>query len=212
MSGLDRIEKKLKQFDKWLPPEKRKSDRPRTPIEQRCPEWALPLLKPARYKGVHGGRGGGKSHFMAEMLIERCIDNPDLRVVCIREIQKSLKFSAKLLIEEKIEELGYGDRFEIFQSEIRRRNRKGLIIFQGMQDHTADSIKSLEGFEIAWVEEAQNLSRRSLRLLRPTIRREGSEIWFSWNPENESDPVDEFLRSQKPKDSIVCQTTDAARR
>lgn len=184
----------------------RQGDRPRIPIKERCPKWAVPLLKPARYKGLYGGRGGGKSHFMAEMLIERCVEDPNLRAVCIREIQKSLKFSAKLLIEEKIEELGYGDRFEILQSEIRHRDGKGLIIFQGMQDHTADSIKSLEGFEIAWVEEAQNLSRRSLRLLRPTIRREGSEIWFSWNPENESDPVDEFLRGQQPKDSVVIAT------
>jgi phage terminase large subunit len=72
----------------------------------------------------------------------------------------------------------------------------GLIIFQGMQSHTADSIKSLEGYDIAWVEEAQSLSAHSLRLLRPTLRKEGSELWFSWNPESADDPVDELLRGE----------------
>jgi len=80
-----------------------------------------------------------------------------------------------------------------------------VIIFQGMQDHTAESIKSLEGFNIAWIEEAQSLSARSLSLLRPTIRAQGSEIWASWNPTRKSDAIDEFLRTQKPIGSTVVQ-------
>ena len=79
----------------------------------------------------------------------------------------------------------------------------GLIIFQGMVDATAESIKSLEGYNIAWVEEAQTLSARSLALLRPTIRAENSEIWFSWNPRRKSDAVDQFLRGAKPDNAIV---------
>jgi phage terminase large subunit len=80
----------------------------------------------------------------------------------------------------------------------------GAIIFQGMQDHTAESIKSLEGFKRAWIEEAQTLSTVSLRLLRPTIREEGSQIWFSWNPRRKTDPVDMLLRQgNKPTDSVV---------
>jgi phage terminase large subunit len=127
-------------------------------------------------------------------------------VVCIREIQKSLAQSVKRLLEIKIESLGVGHLFEVLQTEIRHRHNGSLIIFAGMQNHTADSIKSLEGYDIAWCEEAQSLSQKSLDLLRPTIRKEGSQIWFSWNPRFESDPVDAFLRCDNPPpDSIVVQ-------
>lgn len=156
-----------------------------------------PLLENKRYKGAKGGRGSGKSHFFAECIIETMLINPDTRVVCIREIQRSLKFSSKALIESKINSLGVSEYFEITLTEIRAKRGNGLIIFQGMQDHTADSIKSLEGFDIAWVEEAQNLSKRSLELLRPTIRKENSELWFSWNPENETDAVDSFFKQMQ---------------
>nr|DAQ53834.1 MAG TPA: large terminase [Caudoviricetes sp.] len=156
-----------------------------------------PLLESKRYKGAKGGRGSGKSHFFAECIIEAMLINPDARIVCIREIQRSLKFSSKALIESKINSLGVSEYFEITLTEIRAKRGNGLIIFQGMQDHTADSIKSLEGFDIAWVEEAQNLSKRSLELLRPTIRKESSELWFSWNPENETDAVDSFFKQMQ---------------
>lgn len=164
-------------------------------LKIKTPRWAKPLLKPSRYKGAKGGRGSGKSHFFAEALVEAITLNPNTSAVCIREIQKSLKFSAKRLIEQKIEDLGLSNLFNITQSEIRAVKGNGVILFQGMQDHTADSIKSLEGFDIAWVEEAQNLSSRSLKLLRPTIRKENSEIWFSWNPERNTDPVDVFFQT-----------------
>jgi len=153
-----------------------------------------PLLAPARYKGAHGGRGSGKSHFFGEMLIEDCIREP-ISAVCLREVQKSLKFSVKRLLEAKIESMNAGLYFEVQNEQIKTRNG-GVIIFQGMQDHTADSIKSLEGFKRAWVEEAQSLSQRSLDLLRPTIRAPGSEIWFSWNPRFATDPVDQLLRGE----------------
>ena len=163
-----------------------------------------PLLQPSRYKGAWGGRGSGKSHFFAELLIEECLLNPGLRAVCIREVQKSLKESAKRLVEDKISEYGLANAgFEVLRDEIRTPGG-GLIIFQGMQDHTAESIKSLEGFGRAWIEEAQSLSSRSLSLLRPTIRAPGSELWFSWNPRRKSDPVDKMLRGDElPTDAIV---------
>ena len=145
------------------------------------PRAFLPLLQPSRYKGAHGGRGSGKSYFFAELLVERCLMQKT-HAVCIREIQKSLNQSVKKLIEEKIEVLGVAKYFEVQESLIKGKNGS-LIIFQGMQNHTADTIKSLQGYDIAWVEEAQSLSARSLELLRPTIRKEGSEIWFSWNPD-----------------------------
>ena len=167
------------------------------------PRWALPLLQPARFKGAWGGRASGKSHVMAENLVEAMVMDPNLRAVCIREVQKSLKFSAKQLIEDKIEKLGVGHLFDVQAIEIKRRGGNGVCIFQGMQDHTADSIKSLEGFRIAWVEEAQALSEKSLRLLRPTMRAPGAELWFSWNPDQPDDAVDRFLRGPNPPEGAI---------
>jgi phage terminase large subunit len=136
------------------------------------------------------------------MLVEECIRQPGTLAVCIREVQKTLAQSSKRLIETKISQLGVGDKFDVQKDQIKTPGN-GLIIFNGMQDHTAESIKSLEGFRIAWVEEAQTLSARSLSLLRPTIRAEGSELWASWNPRRKSDAIDDFLRAKKPPGSIV---------
>ena len=166
-----------------------------------------PLLQPSRYKAAHGGRGSGKSWFFAGLLVEEHLANRGMRSVCIREIQKSLKESAKRLLESKIEEYGLSDKdgFKVLTDRIETPGG-GIIIFQGMQDHTAESIKSLEGFDRAWVEEAQTLSSRSLQLLRPTIRTPGSELWFSWNPRRRTDPVDMMFRDgEAPTGSIVVQ-------
>jgi phage terminase large subunit len=161
-----------------------------------------PLLAPSRYKGAWGGRGSGKSHFFGELLVEECVRRPGTRAVCIREYQKTLSQSSKHLIETKIQTFDLGDQFEVTKENIRAPGG-GLILFQGMQDHTAESIKSLEGCRLAWVEEAQTLSARSLSLLRPTIRESDSEIWFSWNPRRKADAVDEFLRAKKPDNATV---------
>lgn len=175
-------------------------------IRRNIPQWAMPLRVPARYKGAKGGRSSGKSHFFAEEMVEACALNPSLRAVCIREVQRSLKLSAKALIESKIRLLGVGELFDIRATEIRRVDGSGLIIFEGMQDHTADTIKSLEGFGLAWVEEAQSISKTSLDLLLPTIRVEDSELWFSWNPEQPTDPVD-LLFAGKPEGSAQVSVT-----
>ena len=173
------------------------------------PRWALPLLKPSRYKGAKGGRGGGKSHFFAERLIEEHVCSPSLQSVCIREVQNTLDTSVKKLLEEKLDALGVADMFEPQVNRILDRRGKGMIIFKGMQDYNASNIKSLEGFDRAWVEEAQNLSQRSLQLLRPTIRKDGSEIWFSWNPDSEADPVDRFFAEPRPDAVLVeCNIKD----
>ena len=124
--------------------------------------------------------------------------------VCIREVQKTLDQSVKKLLEYKIQQFNVPG-FTVQDAKI-LTPYGGQIIFQGMQNHTADSIKSLEGYDVAWVEEAQTLSQKSLDLLRPTIRKEGSEIWFSWNPNSPSDPVDSLLRGQMlPPDASVVQ-------
>lgn len=161
----------------------------------------VPLREPARYKGAYGGRGSGKSHFFAERLIRNCLKQ-QTRVVCIREVQNSLKDSVRQLIVDKIDALGVRHCFDITREEIRGLNGS-LIIFRGMNDANAENIKSLEGFDVAWVEEAHTLSQRSLEMLRPTIRKPGSELWFSWNPSNKTDPVDKFLRENPPADAIV---------
>lgn len=124
--------------------------------------------------------------------------------MCVREVQKSLKDSAKKLIEDKIAAMGVGSLFEVQTSEIKTPGG-GSILFQGMQDHTAETIKSLEGIDRCWVEEAQTLSETSWRMLRPTIRKPGSEIWCSWNPRRRIDPVDKFFRQDKHEPGrVIC--------
>lgn len=164
-----------------------------------------PLLEPARYKGAHGGRGSGKSHFFATLLLEDHLAERGMLSVCIREVQKTLKESSKRLIENKIEEHGLGNMFRSYTDCIATPG-DGQIAFTGMQDHTAESIKSLEGRKRAWIDEAQMLSARSIALLRPTIRAEGSEIWASWNPRRKSDAIEELLRGEmRVKGSVVVE-------
>jgi phage terminase large subunit len=187
----------------------------------------LPFLQPMRYKGAHGGRGSGKSHAFAKLAIQKCITRPSTRIVCVREVQNSLEQSVKRLLEDTLTEFGLGesDGFRVLNSHIETPG-DGIMIFQGMQNHTNDSIKSLEGYDVAWVEEAQSISERSLQLLRPTIRKETcrwcwcnserdadatcpsvlspdgkhlfdpSEIWLSWNPRSPKDPVDVMMRGK----------------
>lgn len=171
-------------------------------LQIQTPEWALPLLEDdadVRYKAAKGGRASGKSHLFAEMAVEDVVVDPDCFFVCIREVQKSLRFSAKRLIEHKIRTMGVGHLFDIQNDVIYRRGGNGLFIFQGMQDHTAESIKSLEGAKRAWIEEAQSLSHRSLNLLRPTIfRNEGAQIWATWNPDQPTDAIEQLLCVETP--------------
>lgn len=171
-------------------------------VRIQAPLKLKPLWQPCRYKGAYGGRGGGKSHFFAEKLIVKCFSET-LRAACIREVQNSIKDSVRQLLIDKIDKMGLGYFFEVLDQEIRGKNGS-LIIFKGMQSYNAENIKSLEGFDIAWVEEAQTLSAKSLRLLNPTIRKERSELWFSWNPRYDDDPVDRFFRGGKKRTSMVC--------
>ena len=175
-----------------------------------------PLLHPARMKGAYGGRGSGKSHFFAEQTIEEAVRFPGdygegLCIVCIREVQRDLKHSAKKLIEDKLlkYKLSTGHGFKVFKDCIVTPG-DGIMIFQGMQDYNADSIKSLERFHRSWCEEAHTLSARSLELLRPTMRWEDvknsdyAEMWFSWNPNSKRDAVDKMFRDGHPPTNSVC--------
>lgn len=169
-------------------------------IKVSVPRKLKPLLYPARYKGAYGGRGGAKSHFFAEQVILKAFMKPT-RIVCIREVQNSIKDSVKQLLIDKIEKFGLSQYFKVTEGEITAPNGS-IIVFKGMQSYNASNIKSLEGYDIAWVEEAQTLSQHSLDLLRPTLRKDGSELWFSWNPRFKTDPVDHFFRKNPPPDAI----------
>jgi phage terminase large subunit len=114
------------------------------------------------------------------------------RAVCLREVQNSIKDSVKQLVEDKIYKLGVESLFKITEQEIVGPN-DSLMIFKGLRNHTASSIKSLEGFNRAFVEEAQTVSQRSLDLLIPTIRTPGSQLLFGWNPSKATDPIDKFF-------------------
>jgi len=160
-------------------------------VQVNLPEAFAPLFEPYRYKAFHGGRGSAKSHSFATVLVIEAARRP-MRILCAREIQKSIKDSVKRLIDDKIAECGLGHLYESTETEIRGRNGS-LFLFAGLKSNP-DSIKSMEGLDIAWVEEAARVSQRSLDLLKPTLRADGSEIWFSWNPESEFDPVDQLFR------------------
>ena len=166
------------------------------------PEVFAPLMQPARYLGAYGGRGSGKSHFFAGLAVAKMATEDGFRIVCVREVQVSIKDSVKQLIEDKIGQLGLTAFFTITDQEIRGRNGS-LCIFRGLQTHTAASIKSLENFSVAWIEEAQTISQMSLDLLTPTIRKDGSQIWASWNPVRETDPIDALFRADDRSNSIV---------
>jgi len=119
-------------------------------------------------------------------------------------VQRSIRYSVKELVEAKIADLGVSHLFDVQRDVILHRNGPGLMHFTGMQDHTADSVKGLESFDLALVDEANQISARSLRLLTPTLRKQGSELWFGWNPEQETDAVDEFFRKNAGDPDFVC--------
>lgn len=145
----------------------------------------------ARYRAAWGGRGSGKSRSFAAALVIKARQDP-LRVLCAREIQKSIRDSVKRLLDDTIEAYGFKGYFRSTDTEIRGANGS-LFLFAGLRTN-ADAVKSMEGIDIAWVEEANKVSQRSLDLLIPTIRKPGSEIWFTWNPEDPKDPVDAMFR------------------
>jgi phage terminase large subunit len=153
------------------------------------------LFTPSRYKAFHGGRGGSKSHSFAQALILMAAQKP-LRILCCRETQKSIRDSVKRLLDDKIARAGLKDFYDSIETEIRGANGS-LFVFAGLRTDP-DTIRSIEGIDIAWVEEAHNVSQASLKVLIPTIRKDDSEIWFSWNPRDKKDPVDAMFRGGTP--------------
>lgn len=162
-------------------------------IDIECAKVFLPFLEPARYKVAEGGRGGAKSWFFARQGVLKVLTEGKL-MLCCRETQTSIKQSVKALLEKQMIRMGVLDHFEITNQEIRCKNNNGKIVFGGLRSNganasAAENLKSYEGVDICWVEEAQTISKFSLDILLPTIRKPGSEIWFSYNRKNEKEPV-----------------------
>lgn len=168
------------------------------------PDWARPLLtSESRYKVMHGGRGGGKSWAVAIALLLLGVQKQE-RILCAREVQKSMRESVHRLLKEQITALNLGHFYEVLETEIRGINGT-TFLFSGLQTHTVDSIKSFEGATRVWIEEAHGVSKKSWDVLIPTIRKEGSEIWLTLNPDMESDETyQRFIASPSP-DTWVCE-------
>lgn len=165
-------------------------------IEAWFPEKLRFLFQPSRYKVVRGGRGSGKSWGFARALLLLGTQRP-LRVLCTREVQKSIAQSVHQLLRDQVEALGLGAHYEVLQNEIRGPNGT-LFVFSGLSDQTAASLKSFEGIDVCWCEEAQDISKRSWEILVPTIRKNDSEIWVSFNPQLESDETFRRFVSEPP--------------
>lgn len=172
-------------------------------MDAKFPEKLRPLFQPARYKVAHGGRGSAKSWGFARALLIQAAQKP-LRVLCTREIQKSIKDSVHRLLNDQIQALGLGAFYEVLETEIRGRNGS-MFLFAGLAQHTVESIKSFEGVDRVWIEEAQVVTKRSWDVLTPTIRKDGSEIWLSLNPDMETDETYERFVAHPPPDAVVIQ-------
>jgi len=164
--------------------------------------------KPVRHRALWGGRGSAKSHGFGRRLLMRGSEKPE-RILCAREIQKSIDGSIKTLLDDLIPQMGFGPTngdgfYHSLQYEIRGRNGTA-ISFAGLRTNV-DNIKSTEGITLAYVSEARAVSQNSINVLTPTIRAPGSEIWWDWNPGLASDPVDKMFRGDAPPPgSIVRQ-------
>ena len=154
-------------------------------IKYQFPEKCGFLFHPARFKVLYGGRDGAKSWSIARALLLEGASQP-LQVGCFREVQKSIKDSVHQLLSNQIQELGLGQFYDVLSTEIRGKNGTSFG-FAGLSAQTRESIKSWEGLDRAWVEEAQAVSKRSWDILEPTIRKPQSEIWVSFNPELDTD-------------------------
>lgn len=166
--------------------------------EKMLPFWT----ENKRHKVAYGGRAAAKSHSIAALLLIKGRVKP-IRWLCTREVQKSIKDSVHRLLADKIADLGLSDFYEVQRDVIKGRNGTEFL-FAGLKEHTIDSIKSFEGCDGVWVEEAHSVSQRSAQVLVPTIRKPGSEIWWSYNPDQESDYVHQrFVVNQDPNALVV---------
>jgi phage terminase large subunit len=160
------------------------------------------LVPQARHKALYGGRGSGKSWAVATYLIIEA-GKSRKRIVCARQFQNSIRDSSKELIEKRIRDLGVEEQFLITDRSITCGVSGSEFLFMGLE-RNVESIRSLEGADIVWVEEARTISAKSMEVLLPTVRKAGSSLIWTWNPEQPTDPVDAYFRKgEKPPRSIV---------
>ncbi len=165
------------------------------------PKILQPLWTPKRYKVLHGGRGGAKSWGVARALVSMAATKP-MRILCTRQVQKSIADSVHKLLKDQIGAMGLDSFYEVQENVIRGKNGTEFS-FAGLSNQTATSIKSFEGADLCWVEEAQNVTKRAWDILVPTIRKNGSEIWVTFNPELDTDETYQRFVINPPKESIV---------
>ena len=158
------------------------------------------LTQKARYKVAYGGRGSGKSWNVARTLLIMAGMRP-IRILCARELQVSIRDSVHRLLADQIDTMGLDGFYQVKDKEIVGRNGS-MFIFEGLR-HNITKIKSMEGIDICWVEEAERVSESSWKVLVPTIRKSGSEIWVTFNPDDENDPTYKRFIKNPPPDSIV---------
>jgi len=159
-----------------------------------------PIFQPKRYKILYGGRGGAKSWGIARALLIMGTQRP-LRILCARELQKSIKTSVHQVLSDQIKLLHLQSHYQVLDAVIKGTNGTE-VYFEGLR-HNAGQIKSYEGADICWVEEAAVVSKSSWKFLIPTIRKENSEIWISFNPELEEDETYQRFILNPPTDSII---------
>lgn len=164
------------------------------------PEAMMPFLEHERYKVAYGGRGSSKSWTIAQLLVMRAYQAPT-RILCAREIQRSISDSVIQLLSDTIERLGLSSFFEIQKTQI-LANNGSRFIFEGLRSNVT-KIKSMEGIDIVWVEEAESVTFTSWETLIPTIRKPGSEIWVSFNPRDEMDETYQRFVIDPPKNSKI---------
>lgn len=167
------------------------------------PRKLQPLFDSCRYKVMYGGRGGAKSWGVARALIIQAAQTP-LRILCAREVQKSMKDSVHRLLKDQIEAMGYSHFFDVLDTEIRGKNGS-VFLFAGLQSHTVNSIKSFEGVDKVWVEEGHGVSKKSWDTLIPTIRKPGSEIWVTLNPDMDTDDTYVRFIAAPSDDTWLCE-------
>jgi len=161
------------------------------------------LFEPSRYKVAYGGRGSAKSWSFARALLVKGKSKKH-RILCAREVQKSIKDSVHKLLSDQIQVMGMGDFYEVIENAIRGKNGTEFA-FAGLASHTVESIKSFEGVDIVWIEEAQVVTKRSWDVLIPTIRKDDSEIWVSYNPELDTDETHQRFAINPPPDSLIAK-------
>jgi phage terminase large subunit-like protein len=173
-------------------------------VPVQIPEKLTALLHPERFKVIHGGRGSAKSHTVAQLLLVKG-DKESLRILCVRETQASIKQSSHALLKHYITKLGLTHRYDVQNTQIVNRATGTVFTFIGLRENNAESIKSYEGYDIAWVEEAQAVGGVGMKMLIDTVRKDGSEIWFTFNPTRATDYVYDRFVANHDEDALVIE-------